>query len=395
MIKENSIGTMLIIGNGFDLNLGMKTSYKSFFEEMEAMGFWTYYKNNPLIAYIYEKGIKENWYSFEDIIKEFALESTESVNIVFCNKMIETIKQIHHFEDGVLPKISNYGCLKDIIPSIVDLIKECKKYDFINPKLLSSIKPVCAKIVKERNFYIDSVRENCIAAISLLKKGLVEFLLKAHPVNEYHASLKILCALLGCDGRGFKSWEENLKNKYNSIEDLFYLPKYRFVSFNYTDTIKWVMRTIKVGASKALEEDITSISKSIYNIHGKLDDNIAFGTDEDDNIPKELWCLRKCSYLGKNTKAIFYEDLCNSKRIVIFGHSINGIDFEYYEEFFKNKGLANEIYILSHTQESLDEIKKGLELKGVSVRAKYIIANLYNNDFVSLCDEINKEQSQK
>ena len=71
------------------------------------------------------------------------------------------------------------------------------------------------------------------------------------------------------------------------------------------------------------------------------------------------------------------------------------IDFEYYEEFFKNKGLANEIYILSHTQESLDEIKKGLELKGVSVRAKYIIADLYNNDFVSLCDEINKEQSQK
>lgn len=118
MTKENSIGTMLIIGNGFDLNLGMKTSYKSFFEEMEAMGFWTYYKNNPLIAYIYERGIKENWYSFEDIIKEFALESTESVNIVFCNKMIETIKQIHHFEDGVLPKISNYGCLKDIIPSI-------------------------------------------------------------------------------------------------------------------------------------------------------------------------------------------------------------------------------------------------------------------------------------
>lgn len=31
MAKDNHIGTMLITGNGFDLNLGMKTGYKDFF----------------------------------------------------------------------------------------------------------------------------------------------------------------------------------------------------------------------------------------------------------------------------------------------------------------------------------------------------------------------------
>lgn len=62
MTKDNYIGTMLITGNGFDLDLGMKTGYKEFFYQMKSIGFWDSHKDNKLLSYIYEKGAKECWY---------------------------------------------------------------------------------------------------------------------------------------------------------------------------------------------------------------------------------------------------------------------------------------------------------------------------------------------
>ena len=60
MEQENYIGTMLITGNGFDLNLGMKTGYKDFFYKMVDIGFWDKYKNNRLLSYIYMRKEQRN-----------------------------------------------------------------------------------------------------------------------------------------------------------------------------------------------------------------------------------------------------------------------------------------------------------------------------------------------
>lgn len=319
MEQENNIGTMLITGNGFDLNLGMKTGYKDFFHKMKTIGFWDKYKNNRLLSYIYEKGAKECWYSFEEIIKDYAV------------------------------KISEIS------------------------------KPII---------------NDCNVAITLLKDELCEYIDDARPIyGEYHAAAKILCALFGCDGPGAIAWNENIENRYDKFIEKFNLPKFRFVTFNYTDPNLWLMRYIKNFVTKPLKENISTMAECVYNIHGKLKENIVFGIDEDDRVPRDLWFLRKCHYLENNTKSKFYRDLCNSKRIVIFGLSVHGIDFEYYEKFFKEKNHLSDIYIIGYSRESLNEIKKGLELKGISLPAKYIIADVYNKDFSDLCDIINKEQS--
>lgn len=319
MEQENNIGTMLITGNGFDLNLGMKTGYKDFFHKMKTIGFWDKYKNNRLLSYIYEKGAKECWYSFEEIIKDYAV------------------------------KISEIS------------------------------KPII---------------NDCNVAITLLKDELCKFIDDASPIyGEYHAAAKILCALFGCDGPGAKAWNENIENRYDGFIEKFNLPKFRFVTFNYSDPNLWLMRYVKNFVTKPFTENISNMAEYVYNIHGKLKENIVFGTDEDDRIPRELCFLRKCHYLENNTKSKFYRDLCSSKRIVIFGHSVHGIDFEYYERFFKGKKHLSDIYILGYSRESLNEIKRGLELKGISLPANYIIADVYNKVFSNLCDIINKEQS--
>ncbi len=320
MTNDNNVNTMLITGNGFDLNLGMKTGYKDFFYQLESSGFWDRYKKNLLLSYIHEKGAKKYWYSFEEIIKDFIIKNAEHTKLII---------------------------------------------------------------------------NDCNAAFPLLKNELCKFIGKACPIyGRYQAASKILCALFGCDGSGAVTWNEKIRNRYDEFTERYNLPKFRFVTFNYTDPNLLLMRIIKMWVSKPLVENISSMSEYVYNIHGKLGEDIVFGTDEDDRIPRELFFLRKCHYLEKNTKSRFYQDLCSSKRIVIFGHSVHGIDFEYYEKFFKVKNHVSDIYILGYSRESLNEIKKGLELKGIFLSAKYIIADVYGDDFNSLCDLINNEQSQ-
>ena len=66
--------------------------------------------------------------------------------------------------------------------------------------------------------------------------------------------------------------------------------------------------------------------------------------------------------------------------------------FNGENNYFNFIDARSDIYILSHTQDSLDEIKRGLEFNGVSVKAKYILADIYDDKFLKLCNEINMEQ---
>lgn len=395
MTGANYFGTMLITGNGFDLNLNMKTSYKDFFLLLESNGFWSMHKDNRLLSYIHEKGTMEYWYSFEEIIKEFALKSTESRFIVYYDRFLRDANRIQDYDNSILSTLSSYKTLEIYIPSVAELIKLCDGKSIIDPELSEKATFIVSKIESEFAAYLAPITKECNTAIDLLKEELNKFIKKARPeYGKYSAAAKILCALFGCDGPGAEAWNERLRNRYDELLERHNLPRFRFVTFNYTDPCLWLMHVIKSIITQPLMENISSMSERVYNIHGHVDENIAFGTDEDDNIPKELWTLRKCHYLETNTKAKFHQDLCNSKRIVIFGHSIQGIDYEYYEKFFKSKENVCDVYILGYPKESLNEIKIALELKGVSLPAKYIVANEYDNDFCELCDIINKEQSQ-
>ena len=60
MAKDSQVNTTLIIGNGFDRNLGMRTGYDEFFNKLKTQGFFAKNAENPLLAFIYEKGANEN-----------------------------------------------------------------------------------------------------------------------------------------------------------------------------------------------------------------------------------------------------------------------------------------------------------------------------------------------
>lgn len=66
-----------------------------------------------------------------------------------------------------------------------------------------------------------------------------------------------------------------------------------------------------------------------------LHPGLVFGTNDDERMPKALYFLRKSYQLGYDAKKSFTDTLNQSKRIVIFGLSLVGIDYDYFKEFFE------------------------------------------------------------
>ena len=70
-----NIETVIVLGNGFDLDLGWDTSYKSFYEKHKG---WQIHKTDEddLLQYVI-KQTPSNWYDFERTLHEYALHRAE------------------------------------------------------------------------------------------------------------------------------------------------------------------------------------------------------------------------------------------------------------------------------------------------------------------------------
>ena len=65
---------VLVIGNGFDLNLGLDTSYDSFFHS----SFWPFKKiRGGLGEWLNKKATQEKWYDLEYMLKEYACSDNQ------------------------------------------------------------------------------------------------------------------------------------------------------------------------------------------------------------------------------------------------------------------------------------------------------------------------------
>lgn len=392
-MKENrSKTTTLIIGNGFDLSLGMRTDYSSFFQFLEDKNFFKDNARSPLISYIKEKGEQENWFAFEDIISDYALHGVVARKLLYMHKMMDNIEKIWRLDDFALSQIHKYRDLIEDIPSLEGFISTCEQHNYCDLKLLDLLDPKYRDVQKEVDHFVNGVRKECEEVINLLSSQLRNFIKVARPNIEYSPAIKIICALLGCDGKGFNDWADNILELFNREKDKYIFHEFHLLSFNYTDALRLVLSVIEGRTKKSLYDDNTTFVPSVFNIHGDLNHAIAFGTDENNDIPNELWALRKCSNIGIDMKKKFNEILNLSDRIVIFGHSVYGIDFEYYKDYLKKGSVKADIYIVSNTENSLNDIKRGLEEKGVSPRARYVIADIYNDEFCKLCEDINNDQ---
>lgn len=255
---------LLIIGNGFDIDLGLKTRYSDFSRSKiwEKLVETTFNYDSDLLGALREAKETETWFDIEKTMNDY----------------VRALK------------------LDYLVSDLIDKDKS----NFI--KVSESLSQYLKKEQKERTLN----------------------------TNSFAAQVLQLISEVG----GFK-----------------------YYTFNYTSL-----------SSIAKSCGINIDSSKITHVHGSLEnDSIILGvlTDPSDPIYEQYSFMYKDNsrfYMSNN----MYEDFDNADDIIFFGHSINGMDFPYFKDFFiKQSGMDGEykskhITIFTYDDASNQQIRNSI-----------------------------------
>ncbi len=393
----------LILGNGFDLSLGLNTSYESFYQYLENTGFISGNEHNNLIDKIKQVAERDNWYDFETIIKQYATSSEDACLLKCLQELESDIANIRYNQeiqkmdvneiDAVITKIKKSG--DNSLQELSDFVHLNKKVDWDNSEKFVDI---CNRAIQNIHSIQKEYQKNADEIIRKLKDELYEFLRKASKPqigDTYSPGITLLLAMLGVEYKGEVSALEALGTHCNKeTGKRTFNNNVKIVSFNYTDPFiaitSWFLLSYNISRHKMYSNEndpnfpfnIEALNNDVYYpIHGSLRGNdIAFGADNCDSIPVELSVMKKVTQMSdKNAKDKFADILRNSEIIVIFGHSINGIDWEYYQPFLVERPKTP-IYIVTYNKDSKDGIERGLSKYNISTNYFFTGDGNVNND---------------
>lgn len=261
---------ILILGNGFDLDLGLKSRYRDFMFSST----WKEKKRPAsilscnLLKYLEEKNEIEAWFDAESELLNYALKITQGTYW----SLQKTDRDGHEFFQAML-----------------------KKY-----------------LLKEQEEFI--------------------------PNNDSIAA---------------KLMEAVIQNGF--FDEIF--------TFNYTDL------------NKTLAKFRLNTRINTTYMHGSLEDsdNIILGIETDEAIHKDYQFLFKTNSRFYRYNSLI-ESMESADEIIFFGHSINGMDFPYFKEFFikQSKSTAElkrkYITIFTYDDSSDQQIRNNFREAGVNLR---------------------------
>lgn len=138
-------------------------------------------------------------------------------------------------------------------------------------------------------------------------------------------------------------------------------------SFNYTIPDSFVGE---------LQESPVPFHITREHIHGSLKDNdIIIGCDPEKN--EEVNRLLSFTYKYNKLKHANFINLSldEAREVIFFGHSINGMDFCYFREFFKKASYSynsqKDVTIITWDENSERNIKDNIRSQGISVTDLY------------------------
>lgn len=310
---------VLILGNGFDLDLGLKTSYKAFWESE----FCPKDYPAPLIHHLNQK-----WPDNMEAVKWYDLEN-ELLN--YYNGIPDPTKGqdiITEEERALLEHFTSYGqaCgwYNDQLELVQSLINKGVLY--YNGNILRHVD----EHLKEDGLQSPIWRDK--KALGLIKKGLCDYLKSIdRPIPENLSSaFHLLLALKKTVEAG-------------DFVDIF--------TFNYT----------RVQMRGHTIDDIP-----VHYMHGNCDDGkIIIGTRDDLKIVKEYDFLLKAMD-ESFTPPDIVTPLKEADEVIIFGHSLGENDRQYFAPFFLRQAdyenpVRKDITIFTRDDNSKVEIKRALQ----------------------------------
>lgn len=395
-MEEKKYNTTLILGNGFDLSLKLKTSYENFHEYLVSKGFYEKHNSSELICQT-KANITNYWYDFEQVIKDYALFSKVSLLYRNLSCLKEELSKFPYKLDRVLISSMIIGDMQDLFKEY-DLFYVEKLLDKIDNGDLSEVMGLCRKIESQIDEIEQQERRKVQTTLNELKAELCSFLKEAIEgrIDISEPSAKVLLSTLGIEPKGHNSIEKDLLTKIIKEEWVFE-DNVRIISFNYTDTLYLIAKVVELAKGRAFPLEFEDLKNIYFPIHGTLkEEGLVFGADDVEGIPYPLQILKKSEqiidYKGKyDVKKQFTDILNNSQEIIIFGHSIDKLDFEYYEEYLKTDS-DSPIHIITYDETSVERIKHFLAKQNLhrgNREIKYYKTNeSHNKQIEDLCYRI-------
>ena len=338
---------VLVLGNGFDLDLGLKTRYQDFWES----DFCPRKYPAPLIAHLNGKWPenldKVKWYDLENELLKYYYITQDSNTYTDC---------ITEEEKSFLKGFSAYehacGLYNDKLDLVVSLInKGVLLYD-------GNILGHVDEYLKEDALKSPIWRDH--KAFQLIKEGLCNYLNTIHPSRDASSSIAFqVLAYLD---------EAARNNNYVNI-----------YTFNYT-------RVLLNGSAPRFA--------TVHYVHGKCEDGkIIIGTRDDQNLNEDYDFLQK-SFDPSFDPPALVEDLREADEVVFFGHSIGENDRQYFKAFFKQQANDNivkrkEITIFTLNNDSEVQIRRALQRM-----TDWNLSTLYGHNTIRIIKTGNLEEDK-
>lgn len=335
---------ILILGNGFDLDLGRKTLYKDFYESE----FCPKDYPAPIIKHLNEKWADNleavKWYDLEnEILNYYEKIKAEGDNYDLYNanekEILARIKQ--------RPTHSTFPIIQDNIDIINRLLKDHVLH--IKQNIVTNKETLSGNVLVHPDALFSPV-ERDMKALQKIKYGLIKYLEEIQYSNIKEDSVAATIV------RTFA---------YN-YEDL---DGYAVYSFNYM-----TLHSFFNGNTIGVFNDITQF------VHGAVKDgNIIIGT-KDHQISPEYDFIQK-SFDPKFNPPTLGVDLLLADDITIFGHSLGINDSQYFKPFFEQQSQMTAkkktITIFTKDEKSEMQIKRALqEMTNWNLSALYSMNNL-------------------
>ena len=312
---------VLVLGNGYDLDLGLKTSYKDFWESSYCPKSYP----APLI-----KHLNERWPDSLDKVKWYDLE----------NELLEYFKGIKNYIDHPddLISESEMEFLKYYNPANTSVKGHYPRYqDEINSLHEKSLLDLdMGWGIYMTIPYLDDLRQSPVwrdkKAFKLIKEGLCKYISEVCDItiDDNTCAFNVLSALVNG-----QIWGDTLQ----------------IYTFNYT---------------KLQGPHGSNLAEITHHIHGTcVNENIIIGTQDSPLFNNDYDFMQKSFDPDFNPPGLVY-DLLNADDIVIFGHSIGVNDRQYFKSFFQqqtstSKPKRKKITIFTRDDKSEIEIKRSLQ----------------------------------
>lgn len=308
---------LIVLGNGFDLKCGVKSTFKDFFDariskEVEQQ-LESFFKRLDLsFSYRSLSFNNDNEYDgykiHEDLfnlIKDAKLTFWDLLFVAKKNR--KSMANWHNVEQNML----------DILKEI-DLTKS---YSNIGQHMISGLPGLRTKL--------KSSTEKTMIKCSILAYYVI-------PKDRYRSKKNLDDFLLSELIEFESAFSEYLENKIMEIYD------YSFISKLLIGKI--IGEDNSIDDIEALSFNYTEpdcLRNKITNVHGKLrNNNIIFGIDQDEISPSSLIykytkTFRKMVQINKdNGDSVYIKNKNDLKNIFFYGHSLSVLDYSYFQSIF-------------------------------------------------------------